>query len=79
MESGSLPRSPARFLDFAPTTSSLKPSMPTTHLPHHLGIFTLIGARLEAVSEAAAGEAEGKVQQVGDMGEARVRQARWTD
>jgi hypothetical protein len=104
IHSGSLPRSPARFLDLAPTTcrrgrqvvgggssgqpcasllamptgdrcrsptaccsskaamarspgqnllagsspartSFLKSSMPTTHLPLHLGIFTLMGAR----------------------------------
>ncbi|KAA6417465.1 MAG: hypothetical protein FRX49_12544 [Trebouxia sp. A1-2] len=33
---------PAMFLDLAPTTPSLKSSIPTTHLPHHLGTLTVI-------------------------------------
>mmetsp|Transcript_16402 Transcript_16402/g.40905 ORF Transcript_16402/g.40905 Transcript_16402/m.40905 type:complete len:222 (+) Transcript_16402:1744-2409(+) len=41
MSPGSLPRSPARFLDLAPTTPSLYSSMPMAHLPHHLGTSIL--------------------------------------
>ena len=38
-----------------PPTSFLKPSMPTTHLPLHLGMVTRMGARLAAVPAVSAG------------------------
>jgi hypothetical protein len=41
IQSGSLPRRLARFLDLAPTTPSLKSLMGTTHLPHQLGMVML--------------------------------------
>mmetsp|Transcript_4147 Transcript_4147/g.13107 ORF Transcript_4147/g.13107 Transcript_4147/m.13107 type:complete len:281 (-) Transcript_4147:666-1508(-) len=36
-QSGSCPRSPAMFLDLAPTTPSRNSSIPITYLPHHCG------------------------------------------
>mmetsp|Transcript_10787 Transcript_10787/g.22486 ORF Transcript_10787/g.22486 Transcript_10787/m.22486 type:complete len:212 (-) Transcript_10787:102-737(-) len=39
IQSGSLPRRLARFLDLAPTTPGAKASMPTAYSPHHLGFF----------------------------------------